>query len=59
MQISFLDANQFGGELSLILALMKDHYKSQEKFQTCFGAAGISMCGSTAVNFMQNNGIRA
>jgi hypothetical protein len=31
MQISFLGANQFGRELSLILALMKNQFKSQEK----------------------------
>jgi hypothetical protein len=42
MQISFLGANQLGRELSLILALMKDHYKSQEKFQNCSGAASVS-----------------
>jgi hypothetical protein len=36
MQISFLGPNQFGRELSLILALMKDHFKSQEEFPGLF-----------------------
>jgi len=33
MQISFPGANQFKGELSMILALMKNHFKSQGKYQ--------------------------
>jgi DeoR family glycerol-3-phosphate regulon repressor len=48
MQISFLGANQFGRESSLIIALMKDQFKSQEKVQ---GIQVISTGGAVESEF--------